>query len=222
MIVAERKPFEEIKESVKQYQRILVLGCGTCVSVCLTGGEKEVGVLASMLRMSFKLDGVEKKIGEMTVQRQCEKEFVEPLKAVVGDYDVILSLGCGAGVQFVADMFEEVPVVPGLNTKFIGASGGTGTWEEVCAGCGDCVLAKTAGICPIARCSKRLLNGPCGGSQNGRCEINPELRCAWQMIYDRLRARGQLELLEEIMPPKSWKPALSGGPRKLVREDVMP
>ncbi len=204
MIVGERKPFAEIKESVASYDKILVLGCGTCVSVCLTGGEKEVGILASMLRMAFKLDGVQKEIGEMTIQRQCDAEFVEPLKTVVGRYNAILSLACGAGVQFVASMFEEIPVLPGLNTTFIGASGGVGVWEEVCVACGDCVLAKTGGICPVTRCAKGLLNGPCGGTDHGKCEVGDDRDCAWTLIYKRLEKQGKLDNIREIFPPKNW------------------
>ncbi|RLB06177.1 MAG: hypothetical protein DRG50_05955 [Deltaproteobacteria bacterium] len=221
MIVGERKPLEEIRAMLDPYRKILILGCGECVSVCMAGGEKEVGILASQLRMLYKRQGREVEIGEVTLIRQCDREYIEPHLDKIYQADVVLSMACGVGVQFVGEVAgEEVIVLPALNTKFYGVNLEAGMWAERCAGCGDCVLDKTAGICPIARCAKRLLNGPCGGSQGGRCEINPEVECAWQLIHERLKARGQLELLEEIVPAKNWKPSLSGGPRKVIREDL--
>jgi len=110
--------------------------------------------------------------------------------------------------------------VPGLNTSFLGLPEKQGVWAERCAACGNCILDKTAGICPIARCAKSLLNGPCGGSQGGRCEIDPQVECAWQLIYDRLQAREELELLEEIIPPRDWSTNRDGGPRRIIREDL--
>jgi ferredoxin len=221
MIVAERKPLEEIKAMLEPYQRILILGCGECVSVCMAGGEKEVGILASQLRMLYKKEGKQVEIEEATLIRQCDREYIEPFLNKIYQADVVLSMACGVGVQYVGEVAgAEVIVLPAVDTKFYGTNLEAGMWAERCAGCGNCILDKTAGICPIARCAKRLLNGPCGGSQGGKCEINPEVECAWQLIHDRLKARGQLELLEEIIPVKDWKPSLSGGPRTVVREDV--
>ena len=106
------------------------------------------------------------------------------------EYDAICSLGCGAGVQALAERFPKTPVYPGLNTQFIGILESQGVWTEKCAGCGNCRLGEFAGICPITRCAKRLFNGPCGGSQDGKCEVNPDLDCGWQLIYDRAKSTG--------------------------------
>ncbi|MBC7344494.1 MAG: methylenetetrahydrofolate reductase C-terminal domain-containing protein [Clostridia bacterium] len=220
MIVAERKPFEVIKKSVEGYRRLLVVGCGTCVAVCMAGGEKEVGILASELRIAARINGAEVDVRELTLERVCEKEFVALLEEQIYQVDAVLCLACGIGVQLVAEMFPTVPVYPAVNTKFLGVPDEQGVWSERCAACGDCVLDKTGGICPIARCSKSLLNGPCGGSMNGRCEIDPEVPCGWQLIYDRLKALGKLAQLEEFIPPKDWSTARDGGPRKIVREDM--
>jgi ferredoxin len=220
MIVAEQKPLAEIKAMLAPYERVLIVGCGTCVTVCFAGGEKEVGILASALRMATKIDGHPKLVDEATVQRQCEWEYLDTLKDRIGEYDVILSLGCGIGVQALVERFPQARVLPGLNTSFLGLPVEQGLWSERCAACGDCILDKTGGICPIARCAKQLLNGPCGGSQNGKCEVNPDLDCAWQLIYDRLKALGQLDLLLEITPPKDWSTSRDGGPRKMIREDL--
>ncbi len=212
MIVAERKPFDEIKEKVQGYNRLLVLGCGTCVSVCMAGGEKEVELLATQLRMANQLENKDVEIGEATIQRQCDIEFIEPIIEMAKNYDAVLSMACGAGVQLVADRLEPVPVTPALNTCFIGVTEAEGVWAERCRACGNCVLDKTAGICPIARCAKGLFNGPCGGSEGGKCEINPDLPCAWHLIIERLSKLGRLDELEAIIPPKDWSASFIGGP----------
>lgn len=220
MIVAEQKPLQEIKSLLGDAQRVLVVGCGTCVTVCFAGGAREAAIMASSLRMASKLDGAPKEVSDVTVQRQCEWEYLDEIREQVAQADVILSLGCGVGVQAIAEHFPEKWVVPGLNTKFMGLPLEQGVWAERCAACGDCILGLTGGICPIARCSKSLLNGPCGGSEDGHCEINPEVPCAWQLIYDRLSSMGKLDVLLEIQPPKNWSTARDGGPRKIVREDL--
>jgi ferredoxin len=220
MIVAEQKPLEEIKGLLGEAGRVLIVGCGTCVTVCFAGGEKEAGILGSLLRMSTKMEGHAKDVGEVTVQRQCEWEYLDAIRDRVAEADVILSLGCGVGVQALAERYPNAVVVPGLNTKFMGLPLEQGVWAERCAACGQCLLGLTGGICPIARCSKQLLNGPCGGSSQGKCEVNPDIECAWQLIYDKLKAQGRLPLLLEIIPPKDWRTSRDGGPRKIVREDL--
>lgn len=220
MIIGERKSLEEIRKMIGGYEKVLVAGCGTCVTVCFAGGEREVATLSSALRMAAKKEGNGLEIVEATIERQCDMEFIEELREKVEQVDAVLSMGCGAGVQTIAETFGEIPVYPALNTRFIGRTEEQGIWSERCATCGDCILHLTGGICPIARCSKSLLNGPCGGSKDGKCEINPEMDCAWQLIYDRLKALGQLDKLEEIIPVKNWSVSRDGGPRKLIREDM--
>ncbi|MEA3335779.1 MAG: methylenetetrahydrofolate reductase C-terminal domain-containing protein [Chloroflexota bacterium] len=220
MIVAEQKPLDEIKEMLSPYDKVLVMGCGTCVTVCFSGGTKEASVLASMLRMSARLDGAPKQVDEVTVQRQCEWEYLDTVKDQVAAYDAVLSLGCGIGVQAIAEHFKATHVLPGQNTAFLGLPTEQGVWEERCAACGDCILDVTGGICPIARCAKQLLNGPCGGSQAGECEIDPDVPCVWQLIWERATELGQVERLLEVQPAKDWKTSRDGGPRKIVREDL--
>lgn len=221
MIIAERKPMSDIWKMIENNGKILVLGCGTCVTVCQAGGEKEVEVLASALRMMAKNEGKELETEEFTIERQCEKEFVDEIKDKIDEADAILSLGCGAGVQTIAEMHYDKKVFPALNTTFIGIPEEQGVWSEKCQACGNCILDMTAGICPIARCSKSMLNGPCGGSQNGKCEVDSETDCGWQLIYNRLEALGGLDSMDEIMPPKDWSTSRDGGPRRMVREDLM-
>ncbi len=220
MIVAEQKPLAEIRQMISGFRKVLVLGCGTCVTVCFAGGEKEVGVLASSLRMATQLDGNEIELLEATVQRQCEYEYNEAVADLLPQVDAVLSLACGIGVQTMNEQFPQIVTVPGLNTAFLGQPTEQGVWEERCQACGDCVLGTTAGICPISRCAKSLLNGPCGGSQGGVCEVNPDTPCAWQKIYDRMASLDRLELLLEPKPMKDWRTGRDGGARKIVREDL--
>jgi ferredoxin len=220
MIVAEQKSLDELKALIADAEKVLVVGCGTCVTVCFAGGAREAAIVSASLRMATQLDGAPKDIADVTVQRQCEWEYLDEIRDRLDGIDIILSLGCGIGVQAIAEHFPEKWVVPGLNTKFLGLPTEQGIWAERCAACGDCILGLTGGICPIARCSKSLLNGPCGGSENGHCEINPDVDCAWQLIYDRLTAMGKLDTLLEIQPPKNWRTSRDGGPRRIVREDL--
>jgi len=243
MIIGEQKPLDEIKQMIADYQKILILGCGTCVTVCFAGGEKEVGILASALRMATRLDGQGKEVVEATVQRQCEYEYNDEVADLVREANAVLSLACGIGVQTMNEQFPEKVTLPGLNTSFLGQPTEQGIWAERCQACGNCVLALTGGICPIARCTKSLLNGPCGGSQNSLCEVKrvkmkdgkpvtivnkrgreapvmEEIECAWQLIYERLEVLGKLDFLDEIQPAKDWTPSRHGGPRKIVREDL--
>jgi len=220
MIVAEKKPIEEIIDMVKDFKKILIAGCNECVTVCEAGGKKEVGILASALRMYFMNQGKKVDIDEITLERQCDHEYLEELRNTIDQYDAVLSLACGVGVQFMAEKYFSTPVFPGVNTCFMGAAEERGVWSERCQACGQCILGKTAGICPISRCAKRLLNGPCGGSTKGKCEISKDLDCAWQLIIDRLKELGRLDEYEEIMPVKDWSTERAGGPRKVVREDV--
>lgn len=219
MIVAEQKPIQEIIENTFQFKKILVLGCNSCVAECAAGGEKEVAELASLLRMAARQRDLELEINERTVERQCAKDLLLPLEETILSHQVVLSLACGAGAQMVSELYPEVQIVPGLNTEFLGETQEQGVWVENCLGCGDCMLHYFGGICPLARCSKHLLNGPCGGSKDGVCEVGQDVPCAWQMIIERLRSWNALDRLSAVYPPKDWSKKQGRGPRKVIRED---
>ena len=220
MIVADKKPIEEIIEMISGHKSVLIAGCNECVTVCEAGGKKEVGVLASALRMYFLNNGKDIKIDEVTLERQCDNEYLEEIRDRVDSYDAILSLACGVGVQFMAEKYPTMPSYPGVNTCFLGATEERGLWTERCQACGACILATTGGICPVSRCAKRVFNGPCGGSTQGKCEISKETDCAWQLIVDRLKALGRMDDYETLAPIKDWSTDRAGGPRKVVREDL--
>ncbi|KIX15880.1 methylenetetrahydrofolate reductase C-terminal domain-containing protein [Dethiosulfatarculus sandiegensis] len=220
MITAVRKPIEEIMDYVAPFNKILLIGCNECVTVCYAGGRKEVGILASALSMAFLKQGKKLEIDELTLERQCDPEYVEEIAKNIDKYDAVCSMACGCGVQTISGRYKDMPVFPMVNTTFMGASESQGIWAERCQGCGDCVLGYTGGICPVSRCSKKLFNGPCGGSDHGKCEISEDVDCAWQLIWDRLVALGRTDLYKKLMEPKDWRPAGGGGPRKIVREDL--
>ena len=220
MIVAEQKPLDEIKTMLKGCKKVLAVGCGTCVTVCFAGGRQEVGILSASLRMSTDLDGEAIAVDETMVQRQCEEEYIAPLEADLDEYDAVLSLGCGVGVQSLARQFPGKRILPALNTKFMGYPSEHGVWEERCQGCGNCVLHLTGGICPVSRCPKQLFNGPCGGSQGGICEVDPDTECAWQAICANQLELGLFEEMMKLQPAKDWSTSRDGGHRRIVREDI--
>ena len=220
MIMAKPKPIEEIINEIKDFNKVLIAGCDGCVTVCEAGGVKEVQVLASALRLHFTKESKRLEIDETSLTRQCDKDYLRELLDKIGDYDAVVSLACGAGVQFMAEMYRNKPIFPGVDTCFIGVTEERGVWAERCQACGQCILARTGGICPIARCSKRMLNGPCGGSEKGKCEVSPETDCGWHLIYERLKELGQLDYFAKPTDPKDWVSSRDGGPRKIVREDV--
>jgi ferredoxin len=219
MIVAQRKTIPDLLAIVEKHRKLLLLGCGTCVTVCLAGGQREVSIIASALRMAAKLKGLPLEVEEATIERQCDNVFLEQAAEAIKNADAVLSLGCGAGVQALAERYTGKPVYAGLDTAFIGILEERGVWAEKCAACGACVLHQYGGICPVTRCAKHMLNGPCSGSREDRCEVDPARPCAWQLIYKRLKEIGQLDRLKEIKPPKNWRSSLAGGCRTIIRED---
>jgi len=226
MITAERKPFEEILGLLEGKEKVLVAGCDTCVAVCLTGGEKEAEILAAELSIKAKEDGRPLDVDHISAIRQCEWEYLDAIAEKVEQYPVVISMACGIGIQSMAEKFTDKLVLPAVNTNMLGMPQEHAVWYERCAACGDCVLGDTGGICPVVRCSKSLMNGPCGGSHDGKCEVTgpnkEEIDCAWQLIHDKLYAQGREDLLLRYTPPKDWSKSSSGGPRKMVKEEAKP
>ena len=220
MIVAERKPIDELLAMVKDFKKILVIGCKGCVTVCNAGGRKEVGILSSIIRLAREKDKDPIVVDEHTLERQCDPEYIEQLVGKVEAYDAVLSMACSIGPQFIAKKFPEARVFPALNTNFLGGALEHGVWAEFCQACGDCKIHLFGGMCPIARCSKSLFNGPCGGSSGGKCEISKEVDCVWHLIVEKQMALGNLDGLTALRPAKNWSTSRDGGPRKIVREDL--
>ncbi len=199
---------------------ILVLGCKGCVTVCNVGGLKEVQVLTSSLKIARKKEGNPLEVDENVIERQCDPEYIEQIKDSVGNYDAVISMACGVGPQFLSEAYPNQKFYPAVNTKFFGGAVAHGIWEERCAGCGTCIIHYFDGLCPIARCSKSLMNGPCGGSSDGKCEISKDVLCIWDMIVKKKTEQGRLNDLLYVTPAKDWRTARDGGPRTSIREEL--
>lgn len=209
--VTEQKSWEEISRSLERSDSVYLIGCGTCATMLHTGGKTE------LLEMKDKLEAEGKRVsGWMVIPAACDALTETALRQAADDIDAadsLLVMTCAFGVQTVADHSAK-RVHPGLNTLFIGRES-DGRITELCVQCGNCVLDVTGGICPIAACAKGLMNGPCGGSVAGVCEISPDVPCAWQLVIDRMAALGRLEELAEIQPVRDWGASLAGGPRRI-------
>jgi hypothetical protein len=205
MIVTTQKPLDEILDFISPYKSIMIVGCDGCTQP--PRGIREAETLAQLLSLGGKLRDKEFEFRVNTLVKQCDSHLTATaLKDLMdGSVEAVLSLACGLGPQTIARLYPDVPVFPAQNTVFLGAEEReAGNTEERCAACGECVLGLTGGICPIARCAKSLLNGPCGGSQNGKCEIGDDRDCAWALIIERLEKLGRLQDLEVIQPPKNY------------------
>ena len=206
---------------VEDCDKVLILGCKGCVTVCNVGGSKEVGILASTLKIARKKEGRLLEVDEKTLERQCDPEYVDEVKDIVDDYDAVISMACGVGPQFLSERYPEKRILPAVDTTFFGGAVQHGIWEERCAGCGACGIHHFGGLCPIARCAKSLLNGPCGGSADGKCEISKDVDCIWDLIVTKKMKEGRLDELLMLRPPKVWTTARDGGPRRSVREELV-
>ncbi len=199
--ITEQKPFEEVIKNIDRYQKVYIIGCGTCATMLHTGGKSEV------LAMKDELEAAGKKVtGWMVIPTACDALTREALAENAEDIDIadcILVMACAFGVQTVS-LYSDKPVYPALDTLFIGKEDSPGHFAEICMQCGECVLGQYAGICPMTQCAKGLLNGPCGGSKDGKCEQEPEHDCAWVLIYERLKRLGKLDEIKEFVPPKDY------------------
>lgn len=220
MIVADRKSLEELLAMVKDIKKMLIVGCKGCVTVCNVGGLKEVEILASSMKIARKKEGNAIDIDTTIVERQCDNEYIEQLRESVSDYEAVMSMACGVGPQFLSEAYPDQVFFPAVNTTFFGGAVAHGIWEERCAGCGTCIIHNFDGLCPIARCAKSLLHGPCGGSSQGICEVSKETVCIWDSIVKKKMAQGRLKDLLGVREAKDWRSARDGGPRRSIREEL--
>ncbi len=215
--VTEQKPLEEVMQNLAKCKKVYLIGCGTCATALHTGGKSEV------LDMKDKLEADGKKVtGWMVIPTVCDELTRDALAEKAGDIepaDCILVMSCAFGVQTVS-LYTDKPVYPALNTLFIGKEESPGWLTEVCGQCGNCLLAATAGICPVVRCTKGLLNGPCGGTNNGKCEVDPEKDCAWTLIYNRLEKQGRLDVFDEYHPPRNFQAVIRPGRFQISKEEA--
>ena len=202
MIVSKRKPVEEVLAMLEGVKKVAICGCHECALACKVGGDEEVAEWKALLESKgYTVTGTALPT-ESCLNFHVRKAVKELTKG--GKPEAVLSLACGSGVQTLAQQLKDVPVYPGSNTVFIGQVERVGVFNEMCRMCGDCVLGSTGAICPITKCAKSLVNGPCGGQKNGMCEVNPENPCAWVEIYKKLELLGQLDKLGETREDKGY------------------
>lgn len=211
MIVTKKREFNELIKNIKNYKSIFLLGCSECAALCGTGGEPEVKAMRETLESRGK-----EVTGMLVAKSGCQvlgtRLELKSHKEAIDRADCIIVMSCGAGTQTAVELYQDKPVFPANDSLFLANMTRLKIFDERCSLCGECILDKTGGICPITRCAKSLLNGPCGGSQGGKCEISPDMPCAWHLIIERLSKTGSLDKLDNIMSPKNWSPSTDGGP----------
>lgn len=202
MIVSTQKPFGDVLAALEGGSRVFIVGCAKCATVCKAGGEEEV------FRMQDALTAAGKEVtGTIVIDETCHilrtSRDLRARKEQVEEADFLLVLSCGAGIQSVSEISEK-KVVAGTDSKFLGNIKRFGQFEQRCSLCGDCRLNDSGGVCPVTVCAKGLLNGPCGGMQEGNCEVDAEHRCAWVTIYERLERQGRAASLEQTTPARDY------------------
>jgi ferredoxin len=206
--ITRQKALAEIEKMLEKDSKVFLVGCGTCATMCRTGGKDEV------LAMADKLADLGKTVTGMTVlPTVCDaldQQAVAENAKAIEEADCVLVMACAYGVQTLT-LYTDKVVYPGLDTLFMGQEMSPGVFSEVCVQCGECVLAWTAGICPLTACPKGLLNGPCGGAKGGKCEVSVAKECAWELIYDRLRKQGKLENLKKQRPLRNFGASVKPG-----------
>jgi hypothetical protein len=217
LIIVQQKLLNEIFEMAKNFKSLLIVGCDGCASVIQVGGERQAEILKTLLEMNRKLKGEGAlKVKAMSTLRQCDRQITaSSLHPVVEEYDAVISLACGVGVQTLADLYPAKVIIPANDTKFIGMHDTKAEkFIEMCRACGDCLLFETDGVCPVTRCAKSLLNGPCGGQAKGKCEVGGWTRdCAWVLIYNRLKEKGRLDSFTKLREERDFR--ISQPPREL-------
>jgi ferredoxin len=198
MIITTQKPEEKIREMIELFKKLFIVGCGTCSTSCQTGGEEEVAEMVERLG--------DRVIGSAMVEEPCDlrinRRDLKAYRDTIKEADAILVMSCGSGVQAVGEYTGKV-VLPALDTLFIGETERIGKFYDRCRACGECILDETGGICPITRCAKSLLNGPCGGQVDGKCEVGEYKNdCAWVLIYEKLKEQDRLDLFTKFRPPR--------------------
>lgn len=204
MIITEKKDQKQLLETIKDYNSFFLIGCSECASLCATGGEPELKDMKELLESEGK-----KVTGTFVAKTGCQVlgtkvELKKNFKDEVNDAECILVMSCGAGTQSAVDLYKNKPVYPTNDSLFLGNMTRLQMFDERCSLCGECILDKTGGICPVTTCPKGLLNGPCGGTNEGKCEVSSDIECAWTRIYNRLKEINRLDDMKKMTEPKNW------------------
>lgn len=217
MIISKKKDFQELMKNTERYKSFFLIGCSECASLCGTGGDPEIKEMTEAVKGHGKnvTGGFVAKTGCQVLGTKVE---LKKYKQEVDDADCILVMSCGAGTQAAVELYEDKAVYPTNDSLFLGNMTRFQMFDERCSLCGECIIDKTGGICPVTTCPKGLLNGPCGGCKDGRCEVSPDIKCAWVNIYERMKRLDRLqELCETTLEAKDWSKAQR--PRNLYAKE---
>ena len=202
MIITKQKEFNDLLSHIGE-DPVFIIGCSECATLCHTGGEEEIFAMKDALRKkNINVTGYV--ILEPACNLQNDKRLLRKHEKEIDNAKRILVLACGNGVQTVSEILDDFEIIPGTDTLFLGEIKHANEFEKRCNLCGECIQDIFGGICPISRCPKNMLNGPCGGLKDGKCEINSDIDCVWDLIYKRLKKSGQLHLIKDIIKPKDW------------------
>lgn len=213
--ITQQKPEEELDRLLEGIGRVFIVGCGTCVTLTRTGGRPEVDAMRAGLSAKGKLV-----TGDFVLAVACDNLTGEALREYghqMRQADALLIMTCAFGVQTIARQANKM-VIPALDTLFVGKETGPGLFDEICTQCGACILGETGGVCPVTSCHKGMVNGPCGGTNNGKCEIDSNKDCGWTLIYNRLKGLNRLDLMRRFQKPRNHHSAPRPGKWKLQVE----
>jgi len=203
MIITQKRDRKQLLENIKDYNSFFLIGCSECATLCGTGGEPELQEMKELLESEGK-----KVTGTFVAKTGCQvlgtKIELKPSRDALAETDCILVMSCGAGTQSAVELFKDTPVYPTNDSLFLGNMSRMQMFDQRCSLCGECIIDSTGGICPVTACPKGLLNGPCGGTNEGKCEISPDIECAWVRIYNRLQKINRLDDMKKINEPKNW------------------
>jgi ferredoxin len=203
MIISEKKDSKELLEKLRDYESFFLIGCSECASLCGTGNEEALDELSKLINAEGK-----KVTGKLVPKTGCQtlgtKIELKKDKEACDAADAIIVMSCGAGTQSAVEIFPDKPVYPSNDSIFLGNMTRFQMFDERCSLCGECIIDMTGGICPVTNCPKGLLNGPCGGTSDGNCEVSPDIKCAWVRIYERLNKIGRLDDMKKPMEAKDW------------------
>ncbi|MDA8169463.1 MAG: methylenetetrahydrofolate reductase C-terminal domain-containing protein [Nitrospiraceae bacterium] len=217
MIITKKKDRKQLLENVKGYKNFFLLGCSECATLCGTGGQEQLEELKQLLEAEGKAV-----TGAFVAKTGCQvlgtKVELKQFKEALAKTDCIIVMSCGAGTQSAVELFDDKAVYPSNDSMFLGNMTRLQMFDERCSLCGQCILDKTGGICPVTACPKGILNGPCGGTKDGHCEVSPDIPCAWVRIYDRMKKLNKVEEFKATtLDAKDWSASIK--PRKLVARE---
>ncbi len=210
MLVIQLKPDDEIKPHIAG-KKLFILECLGCQDVYSPRDEvnKFIDNLKEKVSARVRMDYI--------CNRDFVSAYIKRYSKQIQEAERVLIFSCGVGAQIVASLMEHKVVYTCCDTLYLNGFQGLNVQQFDCCQCGECYLNYTGGVCPLMNCSKSLINGPCGGAKEGKCEVNPEADCVWGVIYNRLEKMNKLDILKKVLVPRNYSEVLT---QSLSREKI--